>query len=75
MVEEIQRRQKTNCLMRDIQKALMVLSSSLKLIIVNASNQFNGYVSNFTYNQKIQNKKNLCVYFKRKLLHFQSQGV
>ena len=53
----------------------MALSSSPKSIIVKAGKQFNGYVSNFTHNQKIQNKNNLCVYFKRKLLNFQSQGV
>ena len=54
-------------------KALMVLSSSSKSIIVKAGNQFN--VFKFTHNQKMQNKNNLCIYFKRKVLHFQSQGV
>ena len=58
-----------------MQKGLMTLSSSPKSIIVKVGNQFNGYASNFTHNQKIQNKNNLCVYFKRKLLHFHSQGV
>ena len=54
--------------------ALMALSSSPKPIIVKAGNQFSGYVSNYTHNQKYK-KNNLCVYFNRKLLHFQSQGV
>ena len=58
-----------------MQKALMALSSSPKSRIIKAGNQCNGYVSNFTHDQKIQNKNNLCIYFKRKLLHFQSQGV
>ena len=40
-----------------MQKALMVFSSSPKLIIVKADEQFDDYVSNFTYTQKIQNKK------------------
>ena len=44
-------------------------------VIVKVGNQFNGYVSDFTHNQKIQNKSNLCVYFKTELLHFQSQGT
>ena len=54
-----------------MQKALMALPSSPKSKIIKAGIQLNGYVSNFT-DQKIQNKNNLCVYFKRKLLHFQS---
>ena len=58
-----------------MQKALMALSSSPKSINVKAGNQFNSYVSNFTHNPKIQNKNNPCTYFKRNLLHFQSQGV
>ena len=58
-----------------MQKALMALSSSPKSRIIKAGNQFNGYVSNFTHYQKIQNKNNICIYFKRKLLHFQTQGV
>ena len=58
-----------------MQKALMSLSSSPESTILKAGNQLNGYVSNFTHNQKIQNKNNFCVYFKRNLLHFQSQGV
>ena len=59
MVEEVQRHQKTNCLRRDMQKALMAFSSSPKSMIVKAGNQFNGYVSNFTHNQKTQNKNKL----------------
>ena len=55
-----------------MQKALMALPSSPKSKIIKAGIQLNGYVSNFTHDQKIQNKNNLCVYFKRKLLHFQS---
>ena len=35
----------------------MALSSSQKSILVKAGNQFNGYVSNFTPNQKMQDKK------------------
>ena len=58
----------------DMKKALMALSSSPKSRII-TGNQFNGYVSTFTHDQKIQNKNNLCIYFKRKLLHFQGQGV
>ena len=58
-----------------MQKALMALSSSPKSRIIKAGNQFNGYLSNFTQDQKMRNKNNLCIYFKRKLLHFQSQGV
>ena len=58
-----------------MQKALMALPSRPKSKIIKAGHQFNGYVSNFTHDQKIQNKNNLCVYFKRKLLHSQSQGV
>ena len=58
-----------------MQKALITLSSSLKSRIVKAGNQFNANVSNFTHDQKIQNKNNLCIYFKRKFLHFHGQGV
>ena len=58
-----------------MQKVLMALPSSPKSKIIKAGNQFSGYVSNFTHGQKIQNKNNICIYFKRKLLHFQSQGV
>ena len=58
-----------------MQKALMSLSSSPESTILKAGNQLNGYVSNFTHNQKIQNKNNFWVYFKRNLLHFQSRGV
>ena len=46
-----------------MQKTLMALSSIPKPII-KADNRLNGYISNFTHNQKIQNKSNLCVYFK-----------
>ena len=54
-----------------MQKALMDLSSSPpKSIIVKAGNQFNAHVSNFTHNQKIQNKNNFYVYFKRNLFIF-----
>ena len=53
-----------------MQKALMVFSSSPKLIIVKADEQFDDYVSNFTYTQKVQNKKKLCIYFKRKFLQW-----
>ena len=73
MVEEIQIYQQTNCLRREMQKTLMALSSSPKSRIIKAGNQFNGYVSNFTHDQKMQNKNNLCIYFKKRLLHFQSQ--
>ena len=73
MVEEIQIHQQTNCLRREMQKTLMALSSSPKSRIIKAGNQFNGYVSNFTHDQKMQNKNNLCIYFKKRLLHFQSQ--
>ena len=38
-------------------KTLMALSSSQKSILVKAGNQFNRYVSNFTPNQKMQDKK------------------
>ena len=58
-----------------MQNTLMAISSSPKSIVVKTGDQFNGYVSNFSHNQKIQNKNKLCVYFKRKLLHFQSQRV
>ena len=58
-----------------MQKALMALLWSLKSITVKVGSHLNGYVSNFTYIQKIQNKNNFSVYFKRELLHFQSQGV
>ena len=74
MVEEVQIHQ-TNCSRRDMQKALMALSSSPKSKTIKTGNQLNGYVSNFTHDEKIQNKNNLCAYFKRKLRHFQSQGV
>ena len=57
-----------------MQKALMALSLSPKSKIIKAGNQFNGYVSNYAHGQKLQNKNNLCVYFKGKFL-FQSQGV
>ena len=57
-----------------MQKALMALSSSPKSRIIKSGNQFNGYVFSFTQGQKIQNK-NIFIYFKRKLLHFQNQGV
>ena len=57
-----------------MKKALIALPSSPKSKFVKAGNQFNVYVSNFTYHQKIQNKKELCVYFKRKLPHFKGQG-
>ena len=53
----------------------MDLSSSPKSKTIKPGIQFNGYVSNFTHDQKIQNKNNLCVYFKRNLIHFQSQRV
>ena len=53
--------------MRDMQKALMALSSSPKSKIVKVGKQLNVYVSNFTDDQKLQNKNNLCIYFKRKL--------
>ena len=58
-----------------MQKALKALPLNSKLINVKPGNYFKGYVSNLTHNQKIQNKNNLCVYLKRKILHFQSQGV
>ena len=58
-----------------MQKTLMYLSSSPKSRIIKAGNQFSGYVSDFAHDQKIQNKNNLCIYFKITLLHFQSQGV
>ena len=32
--------------------------------------QFSGYVFNFTHEQKIQNKNNLCVYFKKQVISF-----
>lgn len=54
-----------------MQKALMALPSSPKLINVKAGNLFSGYVLIFL-NQNIQNKNKLCVYFKGKFLHFQS---
>ena len=41
----------------------MALSSSTKSIIVKAGKQFNGNISNFTHNQKIQNKNNLLRLF------------
>ena len=50
-----------------MQKALMVLLQSPKSITVKADSQLNGYVSYFTHIQKIQNKNNFCVYFKRNL--------
>ena len=46
-----------------MQKALMALSSSHKSIIIKAGNQFNGYVSYFTHNQKIQDKTKEGRYF------------
>ena len=66
MVEEAQRH-RTSYLSRDMQRALMALSSSLNLIIVKAGKQFSGYVSNFTQSKKYKTKL--------KLLCFQSQGV
>ena len=36
----------------------MALPSSPKSIIVKADNESTGHVSNFTHNQKIQNKNN-----------------
>ena len=53
----------------------MALPASPMSVIVKVGNQFNGHVSDFTHNQKIQNKSNLCVNFKTELLHFQSQGT
>ena len=53
----------------------MVLSSNPKSKTIKAGTQFNGYVSNFTHNQKIQKENNFCVFLNKKLLHFQSQGV
>ena len=53
MAEEVQIHQQTICVRRDIEKALMALSSSPKSKIIKAGNQFNGYVSNFTHDQKI----------------------
>ena len=53
----------------------MALSSSPKPKIIKTGNQLNGYIYNFTDDQKIQSKNSLRVYFKRKLLHSQSQGV
>ena len=58
-----------------MQKALMAFSSSPKSRIIKAGNQLNGYVSNFTHDQKIQNKNNLCIYFKRKLLFSKSRSL
>ena len=58
-----------------MQKALIALPSSPKSKIIKTGNQLNGYVSTFNHEQKIQNKNNLFVYFKGKLLHFQNQGV
>ena len=45
-----------NCLKGYLQKALMALSSSPKSKIIKADNQFNGYVFNFTHDQKTQSK-------------------
>ena len=42
-----------------------VIKSQIK--IVKVGKQLNVYVSNFTDDQKLQNKNNLCIYFKRKL--------
>ena len=58
-----------------MQVVLMALSLSRKSKIIKTGNQLNGYVSNFTHDQKIPNKNNLCVYFKRRLLYLQSRGV
>ena len=58
-----------------MQKAVMTFSSSPKSKSIKADNEFNSYVSNFTHDQNVQNKNNLCVYFKRKLLQFQRQKV
>ena len=41
-----------------MQKSLMALQQVPKSVIVKAGNQFNGHVSNFNHNQKIQNKDN-----------------
>ena len=53
-----------------MQKALIALPSSPELIIVKTGNQFNGYVSNVTHNQKIRNKNKLYVYLKKKKNYF-----
>ena len=70
MVAEIQIHQQTNCLRRDMQKALMALPSSPKSRIIRADNQFNAYVSNFIHDQKIKNKKNLCIVLKKEVTSF-----
>ena len=44
----------------------MALSSR----IIKAGNQFNGYVSNFTHDQKLQNKNNLCIFLKESYFIF-----
>ena len=46
------------------------LQSSPKPNIIKTGNQLNGHISNFTHDQKIKNKNNLCVYFKRTFFHF-----
>ena len=53
-----------------MQKALMALSSRPKSRIIKAGNQLNGYVSNFTHDQKIQNKNNICIYLKKSYFIF-----
>ena len=53
-----------------MQKSLMALTTIPKSIIVGADNQFNGHVSNYTHNQKLQNKNMLCVYFNPNGLFF-----
>ena len=42
------------------------MPSSPESIIVKTGNQFNGYVSNVTHNQKIRNKNKLYVYLKKR---------
>ena len=56
LVEEVQIHQYRNCLRRDMQKALMTLSSSPKSKTIKTGNQLNGYVSNFAHDQKYKTK-------------------
>ena len=58
-----------------MQKALIALPWSPKSKIIKARNQFNVYVSNVTYNKKLQNKKNFAFILKESYFIFKVREV
>ena len=75
VVEEIQKHWLRNYLRKKYAKSPNGFAIKYQSVILKSGNQCNSYVSKFSQNQKLQNKNKLCVYFKGKLLGYQSQGI